>query len=543
MIERGTAMEAAPELVLVVDDDAAIRALFARVLRDAGYDTLQAADGVEALEVLEREPIALLLLDSSMPRLDGPSVIRAVRERAATRTLPVILVTGSGDDQSLVAGLGAGADDFLAKPVRFDELVARVGAHLRSRATWSSVIEEELRTRAAVVAALGRLAISSTPEEAAETVVAELARRAGPDFIAVTQLARGERLLELATYNEIAGVQPGGALLGPNLSRDLLARARGGPWVEDIAPLTDDVRTAAFAAVELAIGAGAPIYGGDQLVGLLSVGLGGATERPSPARKAALLAATIDYASILSALIGPALAERAGTAVLRAELEGVLAARAFHPVFQPIVELGSRELVGYEALTRFADGTRPDVRFGEAASVGLGHDFELAAIEVAFAAASYLPEAAFLSLNASPGLVLDDGPRLRRLIATTRRRVVLELTEHVPISDYRALRAAMGRLGAVELAVDDAGAGYASLRHILELRPTFVKLDISLVRGIERDELRQALAAGLDYFALRSGCHLIAEGVETEDEAAALERLGIEFAQGYLLGRPAPIMH
>ncbi|MHB8398668.1 MAG: EAL domain-containing protein [Candidatus Limnocylindrales bacterium] len=543
MIERGTAMEAAPGLVLVVDDDAAIRALFARILRDAGYETLEAADGLEALEVLEREPIALLLVDSSMPRLDGPSVIRAVRERAATRTLPIILVTGSGDDQSLVAGLGAGADDFLAKPVRFDELVARVRAHLRSQTAWSSVIEEELRTRSAVVAALGQLAISSAPEEAAEAVVAELARRGQCDFIAVSQLVGDDRLLELATYDGIAGVRRSGALLGPNLSRDLAARARLGPWVEDITPLTDDVRTPAFAAIELAIGAGAPIYGGDALVGLLSLGLSGATERPSPARKAALLAAAIDYASILSALIGPALAERAGTAVLRAELEGVLAARAFHPVFQPIVELGSRELVGYEALTRFADGTRPDVRFGEAAAVGLGHDFELAAIEVALGGASYLPEAAFLSLNASPGLVLDGGARLRRLIATTSRRVVLELTEHVPINDYRALRAAMGRLGAVELAVDDAGAGYASLRHILELRPTFVKLDISLVRGIERDDLRQALAAGLDYFALRSGCHLIAEGVETEDEAAALERLGVEFAQGYLLGRPAPIMH
>jgi EAL domain-containing protein (putative c-di-GMP-specific phosphodiesterase class I) len=95
------------------------------------------------------------------------------------------------------------------------------------------------------------------------------------------------------------------------------------------------------------------------------------------------------------------------------------------------------------------------------------------------------------------------------------------------------------RYGTVELAVDDAGAGYASLRHILELRPTFAKLDISLVRGIDADELRQALAAGLVYFALRSGCHLIAEGVESE-EAGALRRLGVEFAQGYLFGRPEP---
>jgi EAL domain-containing protein (putative c-di-GMP-specific phosphodiesterase class I) len=141
----------------------------------------------------------------------------------------------------------------------------------------------------------------------------------------------------------------------------------------------------------------------------------------------------------------------------------------------------------------------------------------------------------------SPGLVLESGPRLRKLVQATTRRLILELTEHVPVDDYAALRKAIATLGNVELAVDDAGAGYASLRHILELRPTFAKLDISLVRGIDADELRQALAAGLVYFALSSGCHLIAEGVETEDEASVLRRLGVEFAQGYLFGRPEPI--
>ena len=88
------------------------------------------------------------------------------------------------------------------------------------------------------------------------------------------------------------------------------------------------------------------------------------------------------------------------------------------------------------------------------------------------------------------------------------------------------------------MAVDDAGAGYASLRHILELRPDYAKLDISLVRRIDGDDVRQALAAGLQYFASKVGCRLIAEGVETDEEAAVLQRLGIEFAQGYLFGRP-----
>jgi EAL domain-containing protein (putative c-di-GMP-specific phosphodiesterase class I) len=93
----------------------------------------------------------------------------------------------------------------------------------------------------------------------------------------------------------------------------------------------------------------------------------------------------------------------------------------------------------------------------------------------------------------------------------------------------------------VQVAVDDAGAGFASMRHILELQPSFAKLDISLVSGIDGDDLRQALAAGLNYYALRTGCRLIAEGVETQAEADTLRRLGIEFGQGYLYGRPQPV--
>jgi EAL domain-containing protein (putative c-di-GMP-specific phosphodiesterase class I)/DNA-binding response OmpR family regulator len=538
VIVRSTGAEAP---ILVVDDDASTRALVAIGLRRAGFDVLEAASGEAALGLIEGEAIGLVVLDLSMPGMSGIDVVRALRELPKTATLPVILLTGRSDEYPLVTGLGAGADDYLTKPVRLVELVARIRAHLRRSTAWSSAVEEELHNRLAVVEAFGHLTLSPVPEEAAEAVVAELARRTACDSIAVTQLLRGDRLLELATYNRIAGVRRGGALLGPNLSRDLVARARQGPWVQDVGPPTDDVRTAAFTAAAIDIGAGAPIYAGDKLVGLLSLGVSGEAQRPPTAGKAGLLAAVIDYASILSAVAGPALADRRDIAALRSRLKHALTALEFHPVFQPIVALESLAIVGYEALTRFTDGTRPDLRFTEAASIGLGHDYELAAIEAALTAASHLPDEAFLTLNMSPGLVLESGPRLRELVQATTRRLILELTEHVPVDDYAALRKAIATLGNVELAVDDAGAGYASLRHILELRPAFAKLDISLVRGIDADELRQALAAGLVYFALSSGCHLIAEGVETEDEASVLRRLGVEFAQGFLFGRPEPI--
>lgn len=120
------------------------------------------------------------------------------------------------------------------------------------------------------------------------------------------------------------------------------------------------------------------------------------------------------------------------------------------------------------------------------------------------------------------------------------RPLILEITERTAVDDYPRTRKAVRALGdQVRLAVDDAGAGFASLRHIAELRPDYVKLDMGLVRRIDRDPARQALVAGMVHYALQSGCTLIGEGIETENERRVLRRLGVGFGQGYLLGRPA----
>jgi EAL domain-containing protein (putative c-di-GMP-specific phosphodiesterase class I) len=121
------------------------------------------------------------------------------------------------------------------------------------------------------------------------------------------------------------------------------------------------------------------------------------------------------------------------------------------------------------------------------------------------------------------------------------RQLVVEITERSAVEDYGAIRSALERMGdETSLAVDDAGAGFSSLRHIIELSPRFVKLDIGLVRGVDTDAARQALIAGMVHFANEIGCVLVAEGIETEAERRALRRLGVSFGQGYLLGRPVP---
>lgn len=121
-------------------------------------------------------------------------------------------------------------------------------------------------------------------------------------------------------------------------------------------------------------------------------------------------------------------------------------------------------------------------------------------------------------------------------------RVVVEVTEHAIIRDFVLFRQALKPLRAkVKIAVDDAGAGYSGLRHILDIQPDIIKLDMSLTRGINKDPARAALACALISFSRQIGSQIVAEGVETAAELATLKQLGTAFAQGYHLHRPKPL--
>ena len=229
---------------------------------------------------------------------------------------------------------------------------------------------------------------------------------------------------------------------------------------------------------------------------------------------------------------------RSASRVLR-----VLEGKGLEMVFQPIVDLGRGDIVGYEALARFHDGPEasPEVLFAEAEGVGLGLELELATIRSALEQLGLLPASAFLSVNASPRTAAS--PRLLNLIAERADRVVLEITEHTPILDYPRLSGALARLRSegVRVAVDDAGAGFAGLNHVLQLEPDFVKLDIALIRGIDRDETRRAVASALLELATTVGSTVVAEGIEREPELRALRQLGVSLGQGFHFARPVPV--
>ncbi|MDT8760961.1 EAL domain-containing protein [Sphingomonas psychrotolerans] len=233
-----------------------------------------------------------------------------------------------------------------------------------------------------------------------------------------------------------------------------------------------------------------------------------------------------------------------GARTRKGRIERVLADADIRIAYQPIWSLSRGAPAGYEALARFAaEPTRtPDLWFAEAAESGLGAALENLAIGRALEGFSALPDHVYLSVNASPATVLG-GALAKVLDGHPLDRIVIEITEHECIDDIAALLAELApfRAKGLRLAVDDAGAGYSGLQQILQMRPDLIKLDRSLIRDIQNDPGRRALAAAMGGFARETGSQLIAEGVETESELAMLRALGVDLVQGYLLGRPLPL--
>ncbi|GAB2722444.1 hypothetical protein GCM10027038_21230 [Arthrobacter bambusae] len=211
--------------------------------------------------------------------------------------------------------------------------------------------------------------------------------------------------------------------------------------------------------------------------------------------------------------------------------------------FQPIRCLETGNVVGVESLTRFSgQELSPEVRFMEAASVGLDIELEILALRTALTTAAGLPPELYIAANLSPRACLD--PRLAAAIVESTippRRVVLEVTERHEVANYEPLAEALAplRRAGLRIAVDDAGAGFASMRHILQLKPDLIKLDREIIAGIDTDPGQRALGAAMVGFSSEIGAALVAEGIETEAELAAVTKLGMTAAQGYLLGRPS----
>lgn len=252
------------------------------------------------------------------------------------------------------------------------------------------------------------------------------------------------------------------------------------------------------------------------------------------------------YASLVGRYIGGVGADVGADADLRRHVTAVILGHEVRVLFQPIVELATRRVVGFEALARFPGPDASPLRwFADAERAGLRGQLELSAASAALRLIERLPEDAFLTLNFSPAVLAELGrldlDRLGERVPLSR--LVVEVTEEAPVADYAQLDDALARVRerGVRLAIDDAGAGYASMMHVVRLRPEIIKLDIAFVRGVDQDPARHALVASVTDLAARTGARVIAEGIETQAELATVFEIGVDLGQGYFLGRPTSV--
>jgi EAL domain-containing protein (putative c-di-GMP-specific phosphodiesterase class I) len=363
------------------------------------------------------------------------------------------------------------------------------------------------------------------------------------DVAFVTEFKDGRRIFRhVAALDENVPVKPGHS---DPLDESYCQHIVNG----DIPPIVDDShiypilkRLNATEAMNIRAHMGVPIWLSDGSVfGTFCC----YSHRPSTAMRSIEVDAMTRFAKLIATMLeNRVLAERAVENTCAVLVE-VIRGRAIQIAYQPIIDLSTLEPIGYEALARFP-GTPlrgPDEWFEEAHQVAKGIELELLAVELAVSRIAHLPAHAYLALNVSPHTILS-GKLDACLAGVPLHRLVIELTEHAPIQDYGDLCASLAQLrqSGLRLAIDDAGSGYASFRHILQLQPDIIKLDQSLIRAIDLDSGRRALAAALIYFAHATGNTVVAEGIETDEELAVLRALGVQAGQGYLLGRPAPVV-
>ncbi len=250
------------------------------------------------------------------------------------------------------------------------------------------------------------------------------------------------------------------------------------------------------------------------------------------------------FASLAAERIESSLESEMSKKEARKRVESMLDGHGVSTFQQPIISLETGLPVGVECLSRFPDLTKrgPDAWFDDAELVGLGKELEMTAVRCALDSLSHIPDHMYATINVSPATVASGV--LRELLETVEtKNLVVEITEHCQVTDFDELSREISALKTyARIAIDDVGTGYSGLRHIVDLQPDILKMDMVLTRGIEADPARKAMTAALVQLAKEIGCIVVAEGIETEHEARVMKKLGVDCGQGYLYSRPLPIV-
>lgn len=509
-------------------------------IRGLGIGVFEVRNLASALDALTTHSYCAAVICSTGN--EAQEIITTLRNRSEFATLPLLVMCTDGNG-AVTELLEMGATDVISLDTSHREALARLAVQLRGVTSWTKVVETKVRERSALSQALSQVSPQATPELTADVICFELSLVRKFAGVAVIAFSHDGSASVLAHHGQaMSDITPGGKF-SDNTARYLRDHARSGPWIEQFnvgVPLGNAIGGARPGPDYASAAAAAPLSLDGEILGLLL--LGNEPERPANGTSMAeTITAAIDFARVAVGLLAPGLRERDNVKARKLGLDVVIAERRFTPVYQSIVELSTGNTIAYESLCRFHDSTRPDIRFAEASRVGVGKQLELAVLDEAIKQAHDLPTDTWLSINVSPYVLLDYQD-LGVVLAGADRPITIELTEHDRVDDYGAVKAAVAALGSdVRLSVDDAGSGFASLRHVLALEPDYVKLDYSWVSGVHLDPARRALVAGLQHFADETGSSLIAEGIEHAIELETLQELNVRYGQGYYLARPLPV--
>lgn len=295
--------------------------------------------------------------------------------------------------------------------------------------------------------------------------------------------------------------------------------------VADVA-ITREARIGSFIGVPLLLSDGA-LYGA----------LCGLSHAPDPT----LDERDVRFMNMLGELVVNDLDQQRSEEQLHADIMRLVETASLGVAYQPIFDTRGGHCLGVEALARFPEPfAAPDLTLAAAKSVGLGFELERLVIVQAWKVIPRLGPEQFLALNVSPDALVELARRANLREDLPLDQLVVEITEHSMVESYKALHKQLVplRRQGLRIAVDDAGAGYASLRHVLELRPDFIKVDRSLIHGIADDHARRVAVSAFLSLALDIGSIVVAEGVERPADLAAVRDLGLHAVQGYLLGKP-----
>jgi EAL domain-containing protein (putative c-di-GMP-specific phosphodiesterase class I)/CheY-like chemotaxis protein len=538
-------------LVLIADDEEDVVELLKAFLKPLDCEIAVAYDGEEALAIAQARLPSVVLLDVMMPKRSGWEVCQALKAVQRTSKIAVVLVTGRGDVKDRLTGLQLGADDYLVKPFDRDQVTKRIRALLQRPTTPDDFAPAVAETSLLVDKASGLPTVPMMLDRLKEMFIEQ--SELGIVYVDIEQFESIEAEYGWAFFDEF--VRRAGEILNAEaharFPRPIVAAnlPGGSSFYIFFETRGSDMRQEGFF---------------DQMANELREKLIASMRDRFPAMQQGQIgffvgAARVDYRpqirlerqvyqGMQTAADAVRDAEQQRKKQLTRELRDIIRRKRVTTLFQPIVHAIEGTVFGYEVLTRGPGNSQfrnSDMLFAFAREAKLAWELEAISLDAALKKLrTFDLNGRKYLLNLEAEMFAESEFRIHEMVAffsENRGHFVFELTERAAIEDYNVFRKLLDefRSKGIEVAIDDAGSGYASLEAIASLSPDYLKITKGLVSSLAREPIKQDLVRMLVDLATKIGSKTLAEGIETTEEYECCRELGIDLLQGYYLAHPA----